>query len=390
MIHIKKYSFIVFLLVSFNGILAQPINRKQVVERHSVVNTKFDSLASLSVGNGSFAFTVDVTGLQSFPDSYAKGVPLGTQSEWGWHSFPNTGQHKFEDALRTYHLNGRDVKYAVQLNSPELNKNASNYYRQNLHRLQLGNIGIEIIKKDGSLYTIDDVKNIHQTLNMWTGEIESKFMVEGVPVQVITYCHQQQDAIAIKINSHLVKEKRLSLRLRLPYPTGNWADMGNNWDSENKHQSTIISKNNNHATIQHVLDTTRYFISTQWKGNAVIAEKKAHYFTVTPSTTDFEITFRFDEKTSKAIVPAYVATSTNNRLQWEGFWKSGGAVDFAGSTDERANELERRIVLSQYLTKIQCAGENPPQETGLTYNSWYGKPHIEMHWWHAIHFALWG
>jgi hypothetical protein len=62
---------------------------------------------------------------------------------------------------------------------------------------------------------------------------------------------------------------------------------------------------------------------------------------------------------------------------------------FPGSTDERANELERRIVLSQYLTKIQCGGNYPPQETGLTYNSWYGKFHLEMHWWHSVHYALW-
>ena len=31
----------------------------------------------------------------------------------------------------------------------------------------------------------------------------------------------------------------------------------------------------------------------------------------------------------------------------------------------------------------------PPQETGLTCNSWYGKFHLEMHWWHSVHFALW-
>jgi hypothetical protein len=31
----------------------------------------------------------------------------------------------------------------------------------------------------------------------------------------------------------------------------------------------------------------------------------------------------------------------------------------------------------------------PPQETGLTYNSWYGRPHLEMVWWHQVHFALW-
>jgi len=46
-------------------------------------------------------------------------------------------------------------------------------------------------------------------------------------------------------------------------------------------------------------------------------------------------------------------------------------------------------VLSQYLTAIQSAGSQPPQETGLTCNSWYGKFHLEMHWWHAAHFALW-
>ena len=38
---------------------------------------------------------------------------------------------------------------------------------------------------------------------------------------------------------------------------------------------------------------------------------------------------------------------------------------------------------------IQCAGSAPPQETGLTFNSWFGKSHLEMHWWHAVHFALW-
>ncbi|MGH9820700.1 MAG: glycoside hydrolase family 65, partial [Pyrinomonadaceae bacterium] len=68
---------------------------------------------------------------------------------------------------------------------------------------------------------------------------------------------------------------------------------------------------------------------------------------------------------------------------------TGAVVDLAGSKDPRAKELERRIVLSQYLTAIQCSGSMPPQETGLTCNSWYGKFHLEMHWWHAAHFALW-
>jgi hypothetical protein len=67
-------------------------------------------------------------------------------------------------------------------------------------------------------------------------------------------------------------------------------------------------------------------------------------------------------------------------------WQSGGAVDLSGSSNPRAVELERRIVLSQYLTAINGAGRTPPQETGLVCNSWHGKFHLEMHWWHAAHF----
>ena len=118
-----KNSLLLITIFCITQTQAQKINRKAVVERHTVVNTTADTLASLSVGNGNFAFTVDATGLQSFPNEYAKGVPLGTESDWGWHSFPNTNGYTEEQTLKTYHLNGRDVQYAVQQNSPEENKN---------------------------------------------------------------------------------------------------------------------------------------------------------------------------------------------------------------------------------------------------------------------------
>jgi hypothetical protein len=35
-------------------------------------------------------------------------------------------------------------------------------------------------------------------------------------------------------------------------------------------------------------------------------------------------------------------------------------------------------------------GDVPPQESGLTCNTWYGKHHTEMIWWHTAHFILWG
>src|SRR4051812_40833439 len=64
------------------------IDRRARVDRHAPVIRAVDPLAPLSVGNGRFAFTVDVTGLQSLPDAY-KEIPLATQAEWGWHTFAN-------------------------------------------------------------------------------------------------------------------------------------------------------------------------------------------------------------------------------------------------------------------------------------------------------------
>ena len=145
-----KFNFSSFLLcASFclsAFVASAQINREAVVKRHNVNVNKVDSLSSLTVGNGNFAFTVDATGMQSFPDAYIKGVPLGTQSVWGWHSFPNTGNYKVEEAQRTYELEGRMISYTVQPKEPERKKQAVEYFRVNPHRLQLGNIGLEIKK----------------------------------------------------------------------------------------------------------------------------------------------------------------------------------------------------------------------------------------------------
>ncbi|GEO04407.1 hypothetical protein AAE02nite_20710 [Adhaeribacter aerolatus] len=367
------------------------IDRQAVVARHHIKITKVDSLASLTVGNGRFAFTADVTGLQTFPENYQGGVALGTQSEWGWHSWLNTENYKFEETLQDYNLNGKKVSYSVQVKEPKRKKDAADYFRINQHRLQLGNIGLEITKEDGSLIKIKDVKNSKQELNLWKGQIMSHFQVEGVPVEVITYGHADKDAIAAKITSPLIRQGRLKIKMRLPYPNGAFKDVGNNYASPDKHQSIISEKVNTGAIIKHALDTTTYYLVSQWQGNAELKEKGPHYFTLTPDTKieSFSFSVLFTPEAKEKIVPDFTSTQTNSQTAWKKFWQSGGAVDFAGSTDPRAKELERRVVLSQYLTRVQCAGNYPPQETGLTYNSWYGKPHLEMFWWHAAHFALW-
>jgi len=380
-------------LMGFSSMNAQKIDRKKVVQRHNVVNTKADTLSTLTVGNGKFAYTVDITGMQSFPEYYKNGVSLGTQSEWGWNSFPNTENYKFEETLKPYDFNndGRKALYSVQIKELERNKKAVEYFRVNQHRLQLGNIGIELIKKDGKKAEVSDLQNINQKIDLWTGIITSEFSLEGTPVKVWTASFQNSDKIGVKIESDLISQKRLKVFAKYPYPSGQFLDEAAFYGNADKHTTKIINSQSTQGLIEHKLQTADYFTQLYFT-DGKLSEAGKHHFVYEPSSKNktVELTVEFSEKNQKSNKSLFADAEKESISGWKNFWESGAAVDFEGSTDKRANELERRIVLSEYLTKVQCGGSNPPQETGLTFNSWYGKPHTEMHWWHGVHYALWG
>src|SRR5450432_2989935 len=102
-----------FILLAVS-VHAAPIDRHALVTRHDVVLTNFDANNPLSVGNGQFCFTVDATGLQTFPEAFENTIPLGTLSDWGWHTIPNTNGWNIDKfQFKEYSdLNGHLVPYA--------------------------------------------------------------------------------------------------------------------------------------------------------------------------------------------------------------------------------------------------------------------------------------
>ncbi|RAV28177.1 glycoside hydrolase family 65 protein [Sinomicrobium soli] len=369
------------------------IDREALVKRHNVKVNEVDTLASLSVGNGSFAFTVDVTGLQSFPAAYQNGIALGTQSEWGWNSLENSRGYRFVESLKTYEQYGRKITYASQWSEAGRHRDAADWFRKNPHRLQLGNLGFEIAKQDGSMVTPDDIKDIRQELDLWTGQIKSVFRVDDEVVEVWTVADPGTDLVSFRVKSGLIGQGRLKIRLRFPYPTAGWADTGTNRGSAGRHKTALSSVTGQGATVVHQLDSLSYAVKMNWEEKAQVSEKEPHYFIVAPGEEEnsFSMSCLFTtDRSDTGKLPSFPQVASASADGWESFWKSGGAVDFSGSTDPRAGEIERRVVLSQYLTRLQCAGAVPPQETGLTQNSWFGKPHLEMHWWHGVHYPLWG
>ena len=362
------------------GLSAQSINRHAVVERNNPHVEAMDSLSSLSVGNGGFAMTVDGTGLQSFPKAYSKGVPLGTMSDWGWHSFANPENYQPEESWRYYDFGrGRKEPYATQVKDDMRKKAAGDWYRVNPHRLHLGVMGLHLGTDP------HQIKNVNQTLDMWKGVVHSTFMYQGKGYEVTTACDPNQDMIGTNVKS----AGKITIDFRFPYPTGAHSDDACDWSKDELHSTLLLSKTSHSAVLKRIIDSTVYFVMIQWQGNAKIKKISKNYYQLQAAGHELSLTCEYALQKSEAVKP-FTDVLLASEAYWKSYWQKGAMVDFSACKDKRAQELERRVVLSQYLLAIQDAGDTPPQETGLTYNSWFGKFHLEMILWHQAQFALWG
>ncbi|PTQ99534.1 hypothetical protein C8P68_102358 [Mucilaginibacter yixingensis] len=365
---------------------AQRIDRYALVSRHNVTLKEADPLAPLSVGNGDFAYTADVTGMQSLEGYYYKnGIPLETMCTWAWHSFPNTKNLRLEDAMKPIDFHGRQIMYASQEKSE-----AGDYYRQNPHPVPLGQISL---MEDGKALDVANVKNVDQTLDLWRGLINSKYELDGQPVSVQTVSHPERSMVAFSIKSALLKSGKLTPAFRFPYAYD--LSIKNkppfDWSKPDRHQTTIVSQTPNSVLLKRSIEGTVYYVSIHWQGKARLVNDGKHYYHLDAAGSDsLQLVCEFMPSVNKAPEPTFATVKAADIKGWADYWQKGGVADFSGSKDPRANELERRIVLSQYLLKINYAGSFPPQETGLTHISWYGKHNSEVYWWHTAQFYEWG
>jgi hypothetical protein len=366
------------------------INRRNVVRRHNPVLTDIDYTSPLTVGNGFFAYTFDVTGMQSLSKYYKEqNNPLCTMAEWAWHVFPYRDE-KFlcpreELELTAYQAQGRTLLYAVE--EKPGNEEVYKWHRYNPHRFHLGEIGLLYQDKELEPEALESIK---QELDLYEGTAVSNFTVHGQSCEVHTAAGGQGNRLGFLIKSRELAQEQLKVRIRFGYPSQDIS--GVNWEKEELHKTEILSQNNDELLLKRILDKVTYFVSIKVK-NGVIRQNTLNEFYCSGNTDALELSVEFmpcEEDYGNRIKKSdFYDIKESSKIHWEEFWNHGGMVDFSGSTNPRAMELERRIILSLYLTALQCCGYLPPQETGLTCNSWYGKFHLEMHLWHGAHFALW-
>lgn len=380
------------------------IDRHEVVQRHAMTRDRADRLNPITVGNGDFAFTADITGLQSFPEFHdprpgadgVVGTPLATMAQWAFHESPNPHGWTLVDVMRPYRTRtGRTVSYPTAFDferaddelDPE--EEPGDWLWLNPHRFDLGRLGFEFRRNPQSApLGIESVTSVAQRLDLWSGVLHSEFVVLDERVSVTTVVHPKLDVVAVRVSSRLLGEGRAMLVLRFAAPAASFGRTVD-WERTDRHTSGCSRDGDIVRIARHLLPGTAYQVAVL--APASWEQRATHEFALRFDHDQAELTLGFSPGADHAMPPPdFTAVLQASTDSWSRFWSRGAAVDLSGSADPRWHELERRVVHSQYILATQAAGQYPSQETGLVMNSWAGKFHLEMHWWHAAQFALWG
>lgn len=369
-----------------------PIDRRALVSRHNPRLTRIDPSSPLMVGNGSIALTADITGLSTFSEAYSPLAPLTTRAQWAWHEFPNPQGHRFEQSLVPVEVRGKTQRFPWLRSWAEAKQPAIAWLRENPHRIALGRLSLSLVRANGAPAAVSDLAGTEQTLDLWTGRLLSKFELEGAAVEVETSVHPTLDLIIIRLRSALLRQGRLAVGLTLPGVARRLNPDPADFGHPDAHHTRVLARSARSLRLARRIDATRYTVEVRADGHDLdVARSGRHAFRLGSAGTDeLSLLVLFSPQPRRGALPSADAAREAVARHWQRYWSDGAVVDFSGSSDPRARELERRVVLSQYLMALNAAGRLPPQEEGLFSNSWNGKFHVEMHPWHAAHFASWG
>ncbi|KAF2456051.1 Six-hairpin glycosidase-like protein [Lineolata rhizophorae] len=363
------------------------IDREEVVRQFNPRRNATSEESPMQVGNGNFAFGADITGLQSV-------LPWNILSTWCWHnsSLPQTpGQTSPADYTGVqWWTHDRLVTYAQP--NPEEDE-ISQWLIRNPHRVNMGRIGLLF---DGSGITEADLADTSQYLDMWNGILHSNFSIEGAAVSVQTVVDPRSDTVAVQLQSELVGQGRLSVFFDYPYMTGEnkFETFVGLWNATSNH-ATSLHTFRQRAEIKHDLDATTYYTTIVWEEPAAISRisNSSHKYILEPADSNvftFTATYTPNPLRVSNSSSTFSAVADSSTTWWNDYWTAGAFVDLtAVENPPESLALQGRILLSQYLLAVNGASANPPQESGLTNNGWYGKFHLEMYLWHGVHWAVW-
>lgn len=226
----------------------------------------------------------------------------------------------------------------------------------------MGNIGLYF---GGRNVTEQHLIDKTQDLDLWSGTIVSKFQYNGSSVFLQVTSHPKDPVLAIEIKSDLLVSGGLGVFFDFPYSDTNKFDAPyvGVWN-ETTNNTVQVRSTAHSASFKQIADRNVQYAFAKWSTNGSISGPlhSSNKFVLTPSGSDtLHLVVAFSPTDRVGNLPSYNEISAESQKWWADYWTSGAFIDLSATRNDKATELQRRIILSQYLVAVNSASHNPPQ-----------------------------
>lgn len=304
--------------------------KKSDIIKYNLKFNHIDSKNPVTIGNGDFAITLDQTGTQSLYEIY-KDIPLSTMSNKNWF-------YKDKKDIKPSYVDGKAYMLFNLDNDPNYQINRQYPFKYSFMQI--------LLYDNDKLIDINNIKDVKQELDLYKGIVTSSFNYKEKINKTISFIYQDHDEFNFKLQSD-----NLNLALKFNYPSY----------TKNGYRLDILPN--------VLVKEDRMTLLYDDKNSLSFKLKSSSNYQIVENTLIFD-----DNNVSFSLALDEIK---EGKLLDE-FWKCDNGIIIDNE------ELVKKMVLSKYLLHVNSTGIYPPQESGLTYNCWNSKFHLEMHLIHSL------
>ena len=304
--------------------------KKSDIIKYNLKFNHIDSKNPVTIGNGDFAITLDQTGTQSLYEIY-KDIPLSTMSNKNWF-------YKDKKDIKPSYVDGKAYMLFNLDNDPNYQTNRQYPFKYSFMQI--------LLYDNDKLIDINNIKDVEQELDLYKGIVTSSFNYREKINKTTSFIYQDHDEFNFKLQSD-----NLNLALKFNYPSY----------TKNGYRQDILPN--------VLVKEDRITLLYDDKNSLSFKLKSSSKYQIVENTLIFD-----DNNVSFSL--ALVEIKEGKFL--DEFWKCDNGIIIDNE------ELVKKMVLSKYLLHVNSTGIYPPQESGLTYNCWNSKFHLEMHLIHSL------
>lgn len=304
--------------------------KKSDIIKYNLKFNHIDSKNPVTIGNGDFAITLDQTGTQSLYEIY-KDIPLSTMSNKNWF-------YKDKKDIKPSYVDGKAYMLFNLDNDPNYQINRQYPFKYSFMQI--------LLYDNDKLIDINNIKDVKQELDLYKGIVTSSFNYKEKINKTISFIYQDHDEFNFKLQSD-----NLNLALKFNYPSY----------TKNGYRLDILPN--------VLVKEDRITLLYDDKNSLSFKLKSSSKYQIVENTLIFD-----DNNVSFFLALDEIK---EGKLLDE-FWKCDNGIIIDNE------ELVKKMVLSKYLLHVNSTGIYPPQESGLTYNCWNSKFHLEMHLIHSL------